>query len=298
MASSSQAFFLESDAPQGGRRFCMYHPPASMPGNEFPKGLVLYVHPLAEEMNKSRRMAALQSHAFAAAGYAVLQMDLLGCGDSSGDFGDATWAAWIDDLVQGCQWLCSNARWATNPLPTEQQKPPLWLWGLRVGCLLAAQAATKIDEPCNFLFWQAPAAGKPLLQQFLRLKVAGDMLGGQGKSIMEGLRQRLASGSAVEIAGYMVSAELATGLEQAILAPPSGSRPSQRLEWFELSTRDDASLSPVSFQTLEQWQQAGFSAQSHIVQGSAFWQTSEIEESADLINATISALSTMTAVHP
>ena len=294
MASRPQAFFLPSESAAGGQRFCLYHAPARTPA----RGLVLYVHPFAEEMNKSRRMAALQSRAFAHAGYAVLQIDLLGCGDSSGDFGDATWSAWIQDVVQGCQWLCSNARWATNPLPTEQQKPALWLWGLRVGCLLAAQAATKIDEPCNFLFWQAPAAGKPLLQQFLRLKVAGDMLGGQGKSIMEGLRQRLASGSAVEIAGYMVSAELATGLEQAILAPPSGSRPSQRLEWFELSTRDDASLSPVSFQTLEQWQQAGFSAQSHIVQGSAFWQTSEIEESADLINATISALSTMTAVHP
>ena len=39
----------------------------------------------AEEMNKARRMAALQARLLAENGYAVLQIDLHGCGDSSGD---------------------------------------------------------------------------------------------------------------------------------------------------------------------------------------------------------------------
>jgi alpha/beta superfamily hydrolase len=43
---------------------------------------------LAEELNKSRHVAAAQARAFAAAGYSVLQIDLYGCGDSSGDFGE------------------------------------------------------------------------------------------------------------------------------------------------------------------------------------------------------------------
>ncbi len=42
------------------------------------KPLVVHVHAFAEEMNKSRRMAAMQSRALAAAGFAVLQIDLLG----------------------------------------------------------------------------------------------------------------------------------------------------------------------------------------------------------------------------
>jgi len=43
-------------------------------------------------MNKSRRMVALQARALAGRGFAVLQMDALGCGDSAGDMQDATWA--------------------------------------------------------------------------------------------------------------------------------------------------------------------------------------------------------------
>lgn len=92
------AFFL----PVGsGQRFAIFHP--AQGGTA--RGLVAYVHPFAEEMNKSRRMAALQAKALAAHGYAVLQLDLLGCGDSSGDFGDASWQAWVDDVVLACQWL-------------------------------------------------------------------------------------------------------------------------------------------------------------------------------------------------
>ena len=40
-------------------------------------------------------MASLQAKAMAGAGYFVLQIDLYGCGDSAGDFGDALWERWI-----------------------------------------------------------------------------------------------------------------------------------------------------------------------------------------------------------
>ncbi|MEP6965262.1 MAG: hydrolase 2, exosortase A system-associated, partial [Polaromonas sp.] len=119
-------------------------------------------------MNKSRRMAALQARALAGAGFDVLQIDLLGCGDSSGDFGDATWQSWVSDVVQACHWL-QNRSDMHDAGSTPAQ---LWLWGLRAGCLLAVEAARQLKRPCNFLFWQPPASGKTLLQQFLRLKVA------------------------------------------------------------------------------------------------------------------------------
>ncbi|WP_229425321.1 hypothetical protein [Massilia sp. Se16.2.3] len=78
----ADAFFLDT---QGGRRFCLYHAPIGEC-----RGALVYVHPFAEEMNRSRRMAALQARALAARGIGVLQLDLHGCGDSVGDFGDAT----------------------------------------------------------------------------------------------------------------------------------------------------------------------------------------------------------------
>ena len=291
MASRPQAFFLPSDSPDSGQRFCLYHPPATTPASTFARGLVLYIHPFAEEINKARRMAALQSRAMAQAGYAVLQIDLLGCGDSSGDFGDATWKSWVNDVVQGCHWLRSQS----NIQSAGSDNVPLWLWGLRAGCLLAVEASVKLVEACNFLFWQPPSSGKPLLQQFLRLKVAGDMLGGQSKGVMESIRQQLAAGSPVEIAGYMLSSGLAAGLEQAALVPPASMGEPRRLEWFELSTREDAGLSPVSAKTIAQWQQAGFRIGNHIAHGPAFWQTIEIEDAPALIAATTAALSAMPA---
>ena len=290
MPASFEAFFLPSTAAAGGQRFCLYHPAQGTR----PRGLVLYIHPFAEEMNKARRMAALQSRALAQTGFAVLQMDLNGCGDSSGDFCDATWQGWVDDVLQGCHWLRERHRFGAAQGATGQNDRsdlPLWLWGLRAGCLLAADAARQLHEPCNFLFWQPPTAGKLLLQQFLRLKVAGDLIGGQAKGVMQVLRQQLANGSSVEIAGYLMAPGLAAGLEQATLAPPSPSTQAQRVEWFELTTREDASLSPVSLQAMGQWRQVGFQASDHIVQGPAFWQTTEIEDAPALIAATTVAVS-------
>nr|WP_315247529.1 hydrolase 2, exosortase A system-associated [uncultured Albidiferax sp.] len=262
------AFFL----PVGsGQRFAIFHP--AQGGTT--RGLVAYVHPFAEEMNKSRRMAALQAKALAAHGYAVLQLDLLGCGDSSGDFGDASWQAWVDDVVLACQWL------------RRQGDAPLWLWGLRAGCLLAAQAAAQLDAHCNFLFWAPTPAGKPLLQQFLRLKAAGDLASGNAKAVMDGLRTQLAAGTSVDIAGYRLSAALASGMEHATLTAPAAIG---RLEWLDLSTQADARLSPAAAKPLQTWQAAGFAVRSQVVMGPAFWQTSEIEEAPILLTATLAAL--------
>ncbi|MEO6322305.1 MAG: hydrolase 2, exosortase A system-associated [Polaromonas sp.] len=273
-----EAFFLPAE---NGQRFCLFHPANKAPGAA-PRGQVVYVHPLTEEMNKSRRMAALQARALAQAGFDVLQIDLLGCGDSSGDFGDATWAAWVGDVASACRWLRAH---------TDAQTSPLWLWGLRAGCLLAAQAAQAIQEPCHFLFWVPAPAGKPLLQQFLRLKAAADLASGNAKAVMDGLRADLAQGRPIEIAGYLLAHALANGLEQAKLAPPPSTTPAaSRVEWFELSTREDASLTPAVAKTIADWQQAGYMVHSHLVNGPAFWQTSEIEDAPALISATTTAL--------
>ena len=263
-----EAFFLPVAS---GQRLCLYHPPKATTA----KGAILYLHPFAEEMNKARRMAALQARMLAEHGYAVLQIDLHGCGDSSGDFGDATWQSWLQDVQDAHAWL------------RERCPAPLGLWGLRAGCLLAAQAAARIDEPANFLFWQPVISGKQFLQQFLRLKVASELMAGDGKGVMEALKQQLAAGQSVEIAGYSLSPGLAGGLEQAELLrlPQPG-----RLVWLELSTRPDATLMPASTKRLEQWRGTGYSICNQVVPGPAFWQTTEIEETPALLSATIAAL--------
>jgi len=272
------AFFLPVDGAVTNRRFCLFHPAQGQAA----LGAILYIHPFAEEMNKSRRMAAMQARAMARAGYSVLQFDLLGCGDSDGDFGEATWQDWVDDVLRGCAWL------------TERVAAPLWLWGLRVGCLLAVEAEGRLTVPAHLLFWAPVASGKLALQQFLRLKAAGDLASGKAKNVMASLRSTLAQGHPVEIAGYTLATELANGLDQASLspsAPKTRSERSCRLEWLDLTTREASTLSPATANALHAWNaNSSFVARGHMVPGPAFWQTTEIEDAPNLIEATMLAL--------
>ena len=267
MPSPVDPFFL----PAGdGQRLCIHHLPTGAV-----RGAVLYVHPWAEEMNKSRRMAAMQSRTLAASGFGVLQIDLHGCGDSSGDFADATWAGWLNDVLLGAHWL------------QQRYSAPLWLWGLRSGALLATQAAARLDTPCNLLLWQPVASGKPLLQQFLRLKAAAEMQQGDAKATLERARTDLAAGRCVDVAGYSLPPALAQGLETATLDLPVNAG---RVVWLETSTRAPPALLPVSQTRVDAWRAAGRNVEADAVPGPAFWQTQEIEDAPALLAATTAAL--------
>jgi exosortase A-associated hydrolase 2 len=283
MTAPFEPRFLTVDDTPLGQRLVIHHPPAG----GTPKALVVYVHPFAEEMNKARRMAAMQARALAADGLAVLQIDLLGCGDSAGDFGDATWARWVDDVVAAARWLLQQ-----RPPTAAGAAPPLWIWGLRAGTLLAAAAAERLAEtgtPSHLLFWHPTPAGKLLLQQFLRLKAAGELLAGQAKAAMDQLRTELTAGRAVEVAGYLLHPALCLGLEQATLQPPAALPPGQ-LVWLEVSPVEQPTLAPAGAGALAAWRAAGWAVQAQALRGPAFWQTTEIEDAPALIDATRAAL--------
>jgi uncharacterized protein len=237
---------------------------------------VLFIHPFAEEMNKSRRMAALQARALAQRGNSVLQIDLSGCGDSDGDFGEATWSAWKEDIFLGYEWL------------RQQTSAPMTLWGLRTGCLLAVDAGIEIREQLNFIFWQPVLSGKQYWQQFMRLKAAGELASGQGKVVLEQLRQQIAAGEAIEVAGYTLAPELIRDIENAELLPPIERKAA--VAWFELSLRPDASLSPAAQRHLEHWRAVGYQVAAQVIDGPSFWQTTEVVDAPRLIEATCSAV--------
>ena len=281
MTPPFETSFLAVDDGPLGARLALHHAPP--PGTPL-RGLVVHVHPFAEEMNKSRRMAAIQSRALAAAGFAVLRVDLLGCGDSAGDFGDASWSRWTDDVVAAARWLRGRHPGAADA--------PLWLWGLRAGTLLATEAAARLaaaGERCDFLFWQPAPQGRLLLQQFLRLKAAGELLAGQARAAMDGLRAEIAAGRPVEIAGYTLAPELCRGLEAATLRPPPGLAPG-RVVWLEVSAVEQPTLAPAGAATLAAWRDAGWQVDARALRGPAFWQTTEIEDAPALVEATLAAL--------
>jgi len=258
----------------GGGRFCLFHPAASPAGGI---GAAVYVHPFAEEMHKSRRMAALQARALADAGISVLQIDLLGCGDSAGEFGDATWSRWIDDVAEAVRWL--HGRTGFVPL----------LWGLRSGCLLAHAALAKLPATPDLVFWQPVISGKQHLQQFLRLRVAGELIGraGADRTSTNELRAQLEGGATLHIAGYALSPGLALGLDAADLAPRATRT---RVAWLEVSGSDPPEVSPAGQMRVTAWQAAGSEVSAAAVAGLPFWQTQEIAQCAALIDATTAAV--------
>lgn len=270
MASAAfEVFFLPPAVGGGRQRFCVFHPPQ---GGQT-RGAVLHVPALFEEMNKSRRMVALQSRALAAHGWAVLQIDLFGCGDSGGSIENATWQDWLNDVELGARWLVAAA------------PGPLWLWGLRGGALLASQAAARCSERCNLLLWQPVMQGRQLLQQMLRLRVAHDMLGGVVGA--DDPRADWTHGRSVMLGGYAIGGPLAAGIEATQLLPPAVPG---RSVWIDVRSQPGAAVAPAWQAAAARWAAAGRGVGMLSATGPSFWQTTEIETAPDLLNASLQAV--------
>lgn len=283
-AGHAQPFFLKAAA---GERFCLFHP-----ADGACRGSLLYLHPFAEEMNKSRRMAALQARALAAQGIAVLQIDLYGCGDSSGDFADARWDIWLDDAARGRQWL--EARLGR----------PAGLWGLRLGALLALDHAHRAPTPPReLLLWQPVHNGSAFLTQFLRLRMVNDMLAGAApaadsaaKTGTAALREQLRAGNALEVAGYELAPALADALDGLDLARLVQLAPSScPVQWFDMVAAEGRALAPPTEKLAAAWRARGAAVAVHAVVGPQFWATQEIAVCPALLDAGSAAFSP--AVH-
>lgn len=262
----AESFFLPV---RDGTRYCLFHPPQG----ECRDALV-YLHPFAEEMNKSRRMAALQARALAARGVGVLQIDLHGCGDSSGEFGEARWEGWKADAEAARAWL------------QQRLGRPAGLWGLRLGALLALDYAAGAREvPHRLLLWQPMANGAAVMNQFLRLRIAADMVQeGAANGGTKALRVALEQGRPVEIAGYELAPQLAAAidpLDASVLAPRGC-----RIDWFEVSPAAGRPLPPASSRVTAIWQAQRIDFGVHLVHGEQFWATPEIAECPTLLDAT------------
>jgi exosortase A-associated hydrolase 2 len=272
----AENFFLPA-AP--GRRYCLYHPPHGPA-----RAALLYVAPFGEEMNRTRRAAALQARELAAHGCAVLQLDLYGCGDSDGEFGAARWDIWKQDLALAHAWLAARSGCAVG------------LWGVRLGALLALDyartvrltAALPVALPvARLVLWQPVLRGAVYLNQLLRVRLAADMLAGAEGSDSRRLREAL-RGAAQEIGGYELAPELADAIDSVDAAGLGV--PDAPLHWFEVVSAADRPAPPPALQLAEAWRAAGATVGLHAVPDQACWATQEIAECPQLRAATTAAL--------
>jgi len=240
---------------------------------------VLLIPPFADEMNKSRRMFSMLARSLASQGMDCCLIDLYGTGDSEGNFADADWDIWCRDVQIAHSWL------------VQQGIMNISLLGMRTGALLASDVAQRrmftLDK---LVFWQPVVDGETFLNQFLRLRLAADMLNTKSKkSTSESLRQSLMRGECVEVAGYMLPPALAQELASKKLVEMDVSHLGQ-ISWFDVSSHEGASLSQSSQTVVERWQSLGVKVKPSVVTGSSFWMTAEITEVPGLIVASTECL--------
>ncbi|TAK65178.1 hydrolase 2, exosortase A system-associated [Methylobacter sp.] len=261
-----QPLFIESSA---GKLFAIYWPPA---GETPLDKAIIHIPAFAEEMNKSRRMVALQAQAFSDQGYAVLVLDLFGTGDSAGDFGVATWQIWLQNIDTAIDWL------------KQQGVQSVDLWGLRVGALLAMDFASNSKHRIERLIaWQPVLNGDAFITQFLRLRVAAAMMDNNApREKTSDLKQQLLEGQAIEVAGYLLNPDL--------IKPVAALR-ADRLSWqsvnevaiFELVSSEDSPVLASNMQLLATLQEKNINVSLTKVVGNAFWSSQEISDAPNLI---------------
>lgn len=149
------------------------------------------VHPLMEERQDAhpflRNIAISLQHK----GFASIRVDLWGCGDSEGEWSEATVEGWIDDVVH-----------AAAHLRREAGVSRVVLVGLRYGAALATLAAARAEAAGLALI--APVLrGREYVLEVLRAYIAAEMVLNKKAGVSrEGLMQRLDEGRSVNLFGY------------------------------------------------------------------------------------------------
>lgn len=262
---SVEPLFLDSN---GRAIFAIHHrPDPGVPA----AGQVLVALPFNEEMNRCRSMITLQARALARIGVGTLVVDPFGTGDSEGEYRDLRWDIWRDNLQTGLDWLAEQPGG-----PAEGPGKFQGILGIRLGCILAAELAmANSGAGLALLLWQPVLDGKQHFNQFLRIRLAAQMQrSDMTRETTASLREQLAAGQCIEIAGYEIHPEFAAAVESrnlAALLPPARTP----VFWLEQAAAEAPQLPPAAQKLHDSWIAAGLTPEAAFFNGPAFWQTHE-----------------------
>lgn len=238
------------------------------------KGTVLYLPPMAEEMNRCRSHVADTARALAARGLRCLLLDPYATGESEGDSDEADWNTWVADTVTLTRQLAAA-------------HGPVVLWGARTGALLAAEAAREAPEQVQrLLFWQPVLDGALFLNQTLRLRIASQMVHDGAKETTASLRRQLADGQTLEVAGYPLPGRLAMTLDERKMAALSEGM-TVPVSWLEVVPTAGSAPSPASRKAIDAWP---VPVALRTVACPMVWQVHGREEAPELVDATMQLL--------
>jgi exosortase A-associated hydrolase 2 len=147
-------FWLQRD---GIRLFAIAHEPVAMPSGE----VFVFCHPCAEEKLWTHRVFVSFARKLAAAGHAVLRFDLMGNGDSDGDFSQSS----VESAIADVRCAVDEAKRRWRPVKAH-------LLGLRFGATIAALAAERAADIDGLILWAPIVDGERYMQELLRTNLA------------------------------------------------------------------------------------------------------------------------------
>ena len=156
---------------------------------------VVFCNPFGEERKSSALVMARLARAVAEAGFPALRFDYYGCGDSEGEFVEATVRSRLSDLLFAAGWL--KERTAVRAVV---------LLGLRLGGTLAARAADELSACAGLILAEPITDGAEYFGGELRRKLLRQMLTeGRGRgSCAEMLRELESDEAVLDLDGFAV----------------------------------------------------------------------------------------------
>lgn len=224
-------------------------------------------------------MLTLLADALGEGGHHVMLPDFYGTGDSEGEFSEASWSGWLEQLI------CCIAS-----MQSDYEISRYSLVALRTGALLVADCLQRLPASLEKLvFWQPVIDGDVYLNQFLRIRLASNMLAGDEKVNTQSLKQLLADGDVVEVAGYALTSAVADGLSKSSLKRIDASSLPETY-WIDLVAREGVAPPLPNRNLIETWDEAEVNVQYRAVAGESFWNSAEIVENHELVTKTVDFL--------
>ena len=261
-------FFLGA---RSGRIFCIRYRPQVEPARG---PVVMFVPPFGEEMNKSRRILHLQAKDLGSKGIVSWLPDLYGTGDSEGEFREATWEKWLQDVEDVLAEIVA------------QENREVWFIATRLGCALAQHFLDRSGmQISGVILWQPVISGKKYISQLLRIRLIQEKQSGAANANTAVIRERLRSDKILEIGGYELNHNLFAKIEQIDMVKRSWSGV-RDVFVVEVSSDPDSPPALDSNRAMKNWTSQGYNVHSMKVQGAPFYGASEIVVNHDLIAAT------------
>ncbi len=240
-----------------------------------PRAAFVFCYPFGDERKSSCRAFAQTARAFAEAGMAVLRFDYRGCGDSGGDFSEATLEGWLED-----------AQAAVAALKSRTGARAIGFLGLRFGAMLAACAAEKEPDAAHLILWEPILDGRSYFAADLRKKLIKEMMTrGKSSGRRTDLLEQLERGEGyIDMDGYKVTGALYAGLAALNLPSRIGRFPG-RCFLCQVSFTDKVGIHVNSLK--EAYVKGGATAEIGAVVEEPFWSKVDFAGCPKLIAATM-----------